>query len=70
MKIFFKTVLAGIFGLFAFHSCVSIPEGAVAVKPFDPEKYLGKWYEIARMDFYFERGLDHTTANYSSNKDG
>jgi apolipoprotein D and lipocalin family protein len=36
-------------------SCTSIPKGAVAVKPFDIDKYLGKWYEIARMDFRFER---------------
>ena len=48
----------------------SIPKGAVAVKPFDKEKYLGKWYEIARFDFRFERNLDNTTANYSLNKDG
>ena len=70
MKNLFKSVLAGIIGLFAFNSCASIPEGAMAVKPFYPEKYLGKWYEIARMDFRFERGMDHTTANYSMNKDG
>ncbi|MFD2872314.1 lipocalin family protein [Mucilaginibacter ximonensis] len=46
-------------------SCVTIPKGANAVKPFNKEKYLGKWYEIARMDFKFERGLDHVTATYS-----
>jgi len=57
-------------GLFTFSSCANIPEGAVAVKPFDSGKYLGKWYEIARLDFRFERGLTNTTANYSLNKDG
>lgn len=46
-------------------SCVAIPKGAKAVKPFYKEKYLGTWYEIARMDFKFERGLDHVTATYS-----
>jgi apolipoprotein D and lipocalin family protein len=51
-------------------SCTTIPKGAVAVKPFDIEKYLGKWYEIARMDFRFERNLNNTTANYSLNKNG
>jgi len=70
MKNLFKTALAGLIGLFAFHSCASLPEGALPVKPFSSEKYLGKWYEIARMDFRFERGMDHTTANYSMNKDG
>lgn len=53
------------FTIFHFSSCVSIPEGATAVKPFDKEKYLGQWYEIARYDFKFERGLDHVTATYS-----
>jgi len=51
-------------------SCTSIPKGAVAVKPFDINKYLGKWYEIARMDFRFERNLNNTTANYSLNENG
>ena len=54
-------------GLF---SCSTIPKGAVAVKPFDKEKYLGKWYEIARFDFKFERGLNNTTAEYSLNSNG
>jgi len=48
-----------------FSSCVSIPKGAVAVRPFQKERYLGKWYEIARFDFRFEKGLDHVTATYS-----
>jgi len=70
MKDAIKTVLASLIGLFAFNSCASIPEGAVAVTNFNAEKYLGKWNEIARMDFRFERGLNNTTANYSLNKDG
>jgi len=51
-------------------SCATIPRGAVAVKPFEKERYLGKWYEIARFDFRFERGLDNTTAEYSLNDNG
>lgn len=50
---------------FALSACVSIPRGARAVKSFDKNKYLGTWYEIARMDFKFEKGLDHVTATYS-----
>ncbi len=53
-----------------FISCVNIPKGAVAVKNFDSQKYLGKWYEIARLDFKWEEGLDNTTAQYSLNDDG
>lgn len=49
---------------------VSIPKGASAIKPFDGEKYLGKWYEIARLDFRFERNLEQVTANYEAADEG
>ena len=45
-----------------FYSCASKPKGATAVTPFEKEKYLGKWYEIARLDFRFERNLKNITA--------
>jgi apolipoprotein D and lipocalin family protein len=51
-------------------SCVSIPKGAKAVTPFRKDRYLGKWYEIARMDFKFEKNLNQVTATYSLNADG
>ena len=70
MKNIIKNFLAGFIGIFVFNSCANIPEGAIAVKNFDANKYLGKWYEIARMDFRFERNLNNTTANYSFNNDG
>jgi apolipoprotein D and lipocalin family protein len=54
-------------GLF---SCTSIPKGATAVINFHKEKYLGKWYEIARLDFKYERNLNNTTAEYSLNDNG
>ena len=57
-------ILAGI------AACSTIPKGAEAVTPFDKSKYLGKWYEIARLDFKFERNLNNTTAEYSLNDDG
>jgi len=53
-----------------FTSCSTILKGVVAVTPFDKEKYLGKWYEIARFDFKFERGLNNTTAEYSLKPNG
>ena len=68
MKTVLKSFLVSIsFGLF---SCATIPPNAVAVKPFNLEKYLGKWYEVARFDFRFEKDLNNTTATYSLNKDG
>jgi len=56
-------VVAGV--LWSTSSCVTIPNGATAVKPFNKAKYLGTWYEIARMDFKFERNLEKVTATYS-----
>lgn len=57
-------------GLLLLKSCRTIPKGAKAVQPFESKKYLGKWYEIARLNFMFEKNLDHTTAEYSMRKDG
>lgn len=54
----------------SLYSCRSIPKKAVAVKPFYKDKYLGKWYEIARIDFRFEKNMNNTTANYSLKDDG
>ena len=51
-------------------SCVSIPKGARAVSPFEKDRYLGKWYEIARMDFKFEKNLEQVTAEYSLKPNG
>ncbi len=50
--------------------CVGIPQNVTPVSNFVLEKYLGKWYEIARLDHSFERGLTHVTAEYSLRKDG
>jgi len=57
-------------GIFLLNACSNIPNGVKAVQPFDKQKYLGKWYEIARLDFRFEKNLNNTTANYSINNDG
>ncbi len=50
--------------------CVGIPENVQPVDNFKLEKYLGKWYEIARLDHSFERGLSRVTAEYSMRDDG
>ncbi|MGP1717549.1 MAG: lipocalin family protein [Methylophilus sp.] len=39
------------------------------VRSFNPELYLGKWYEIARLDNAFEKGLEQVTAHYSLQSD-
>nr|WP_136251082.1 lipocalin family protein [Ningiella ruwaisensis] len=55
--------------LFLF-SCTSVPEGVQPVSGFDKSRYLGTWYEIARLDHSFERGLEQVTASYSLREDG
>ena len=50
--------------------CRSIPKGVEAVEPFDLERYLGLWYEIARFDFRFERDLNNVTAFYAAAGEG
>ena len=53
-----------------FVGCSGVPEGASPVQGFTLENYLGKWYEIARLDHSFERGLSNVTAEYSLRDDG
>lgn len=50
--------------------CTGIPEGLEPVRDFDTERYLGTWYEIARLDHPFERGLEAVSATYSPREDG
>ena len=40
------------------------------VSQFDLSKYLGTWYEIARFDHSFERGMDNVIAEYLLRDDG
>ncbi len=46
------------------------PRGVTVVNNFDAKRYLGTWYEIARFDHRFERGLEKVTATYSLRDDG
>jgi apolipoprotein D and lipocalin family protein len=50
--------------------CTGLPDNVRPVNDFKAEKYLGKWYEIARLDQSFERGLTRITAEYSLRDDG
>ena len=66
-----KTKLSALSALlFILTACTGKPEGVVAVKEFELDRYLGKWYEIARLDHSFERGLNNITAEYSLREDG
>lgn len=50
--------------------CTSLPSGVKPVSNFKLNQYLGTWYEIARVDNSFERGLTKVTATYSLLDDG
>lgn len=49
---------------------VSVPQNIQPVRNFDVNKYAGTWYEIARIDQRFQKGLINTSAKYSVNPDG
>ncbi|MGZ5006541.1 MAG: lipocalin family protein [Methylobacter sp.] len=51
-------------------ACTGIPEGIKAVDGFEINRYLGTWYEIARLDHRFETGLDNISATYTLREDG
>ena len=71
LKHFALPFAAGIIAVTVLKSCMTgIPEGAQAVRNFSAEKYLGKWYEIARFDFRFEKDLNNVTATYSLLENG
>lgn len=40
------------------------------VKSLDITKFMGKWYEIARYEHRFEKGMSHVTATYTLKEDG
>lgn len=54
----------------ALLGCLGKPDNIQPVQPFALDRYLGRWYEIARLDHSFERGLDHVNAEYSLKDDG
>jgi apolipoprotein D and lipocalin family protein len=56
--------------LVALAACTGLPSGVEPVQDFELNKYLGKWYEIARLDHRFERGLEQVSAEYTLRDDG
>lgn len=62
--------LLAVCGLLLLNACTAVPDKVTPVNPFELEKYLGTWHEIARLDHSFERGLTQVTAEYSMRPDG
>lgn len=53
-----------------FAGCSGYPKTVAPVSGFTLERYLGTWYEIARLDHRFERGLERVQTTYTLNQDG
>ena len=64
------SVRSALCGCLLLAGCTGVPAGVTPVQPFDASRYVGKWYEIARLEHRFERGLDHVTADYGMRPDG
>lgn len=50
--------------------CTGVPEGLTVVDDFRLDRYLGTWYEIARLDNRFEKNLGQVSAEYTLREDG
>ena len=66
-QLFIATFLAGVLPLMA---CTKDGVDTSTVSQFDLSRYLGTWYEIARFDHSFERGMDNAMAEYILQDDG
>ena len=66
-----RNIFASIFGVAIFVAgCTAVPKGLEPVTGFEPDRYLGKWYEIARLDHAFERNLSNVSATYTRGEKG
>jgi apolipoprotein D and lipocalin family protein len=59
-----------LFGFLLLAGCTGIPQGITVVDKFALDRYMGKWYEVARIDNWFEKGIEQATAIYSISADG
>ena len=66
MKMLFAVIAATM-----ITGCVSEPKvDNTPVAALDLNRYLGEWYEIARFDHSFERGVEQAKAVYTLKEDG
>jgi apolipoprotein D and lipocalin family protein len=65
-----QSLLVTMITILFLSGCVGKPKGIEPIQDFTIKRYFGKWYEIARLDHSFERGLYAVTAEYSMRNDG
>ena len=61
---------AAMLSVLALSACATRVPAGVQPVDFDVDRYAGRWYEVARIDHFFEKGLVRTSADYSRNADG
>ena len=66
----YKTTVIIIILSVLFLGCTGVPKGMEPVSGFDGAKYMGKWYEIARLDHSFEKNLSNVSALYTAKENG
>ena len=65
-----KALFLGFVAALSLVGCTAVPSGLEPVTDFDLDRYLGKWYEIARLDHSFEKGMSNVSAHYSLREGG
>jgi apolipoprotein D and lipocalin family protein len=68
MQKFILTVMLAASAMLA--GCAGVPKGIAPVENFNAQRYLGAWYEIARLEHRQEKGLRNITAHYRLRDDG
>ena len=57
--------LVAFVGCLCLVGCTGVPSGLEPITGFDLERYLGQWYEVARLDHSFEKDMSNVFAYYS-----
>ena len=70
MRAFFHARILVLIAIAVVAGCVGVPDGIEPVTGFQVERYMGRWYEVARLDHSFERGMEQVTATYELRPDG
>jgi lipocalin len=70
MKIYALTLLAALLAHSLFHSADYSKVNNQPITSLDVKRYMGKWYEIARFNHSFEKGMTHVMTEYTLLPDG
>jgi apolipoprotein D and lipocalin family protein len=69
-KLVLCAVFVTFFGGLCLVGCTGVPSGLEPITGFDLDRYLGQWYEVARLDHSFERNMSNVSAYYSRGDKG